>query len=285
MHTAKKILAVLLALVLCVGTLAACDSKPAETTTTPAAESTTAPAAETTAPAEETTEAAPLTNAERYPISSDHTFKILSTHNDPDGADNWNLVAETIGLDYEWVKLTAEQVPLVFLDEKNMPDIFFQPGGAAETRRIYLGEQRAASLYFHDDWLLVVTNERQLLRYAQDNTPLSQTDLHVYTNFYSNCVPTAGKGMNIHWDFTADGELVLNVFGLGNIIDCTCWDVRAYVLNYKAYDAQGDRLVCYIESQLGYFPRYTTAQVMELAVEQINGYTLSDELKTYYGIE
>ena len=45
----KKILALLLALALCVGTLVACDSKPAETTA-PVAEGTTAPAAETTAP-------------------------------------------------------------------------------------------------------------------------------------------------------------------------------------------------------------------------------------------
>lgn len=98
---AKKLLAVLLALVLCLGTLAACDSKPAETTA-PAAEGTTAPAAETTAPAQETTEAAPLTNAEIYPISSDYTFKIATTNTNAPDADNWNLMVDTIGLNVEW---------------------------------------------------------------------------------------------------------------------------------------------------------------------------------------
>ena len=48
----KKALALILALVLCVGVLAACDTMPAEETTKPAAQGTTAPAGDsTTAPA------------------------------------------------------------------------------------------------------------------------------------------------------------------------------------------------------------------------------------------
>ena len=125
---AKKFLAVLLALVLCLGTLAACDSKPAETTA-PAAEGTTAPAAETTAPAQETTEAAPLTNAEIYPISSDHTFKVLTTRSNIEDTANWHMMVDTIGLDVEWVVSTSEQVPLTFIDKGSMPDIYFQPAG------------------------------------------------------------------------------------------------------------------------------------------------------------
>lgn len=125
---AKKLLAVLLALVLCLGTLAACDSKPAETTA-PAAEGTTAPAAETTAPAQETTEAAPLTNAEIYPISSDHTFKVLTTRSNIEDTANWHMMVDTIGLDVEWVVSSSEQVPLTFIDKGSMPDIYFQPAG------------------------------------------------------------------------------------------------------------------------------------------------------------
>lgn len=125
---AKKLLAVLLALVLCLGTLAACDSKPAETTA-PAAEGTTAPAAETTAPAQETTEAAPLTNAEIYPISSDYTFKVLTTRSNIEDTANWHMMVDTIGLDVEWVVSSSEQVPLTFIDKGSMPDIYFQPAG------------------------------------------------------------------------------------------------------------------------------------------------------------
>ena len=73
--------------------------------------------------------------------------------------------------------------------------------------------------------------------------------------------------------------------GLGNIIDCTEWSVRAYVLNYKGYDTAGDRLICYTNSTLGAFPRYTTEQVIALAEEELNGYLLPQELQEYYGID
>ena len=122
---AKKLLALLLALVLCVSVLAGCNSDSKETTqaTTQATEGTTA------ATTEATTEAAPLTNAERYPISSDHTFKVLTTRSNIDATTNWHMMVDTIGLDVEWVVSTNEQVPLTFIDKSSMPDIYFQPGG------------------------------------------------------------------------------------------------------------------------------------------------------------
>lgn len=161
--------------------------------------------------------------------------------------------------------------------------LFFQPGGG-ETARISLDGQKAVSLCFRDGELLAVTNEAQLLRFDMDGTLLSRMDLDVYTSFYYNATVTEGKQIGITWSFTGSGDLILNVFGLGNIIDCSQWGVRAYVLNFKTYDPQTDRLICYNESQLGYFPRYTTAQVMEIAREQLNGYTLSEEEKSSYGI-
>lgn len=160
---------------------------------------------------------------------------------------------------------------------------FFQPGGG-EIMRVSMGEQKAISLCFHGGELLAVSNEGKLHRFSTDGTRLSQTALQIYTSFYTNCIPAEGKQIDIGWDFTDKGDLILNVFGMGNIVDCTQWEVRAYVPQYKGYDAQQDRLVCYIESQYGYFPRYTTAQVMQIAREQLNGYTLSDELKADYGI-
>lgn len=161
--------------------------------------------------------------------------------------------------------------------------LFFRPGGE-ETMRISMGVQKAASLCFYNDGLLVVSNEGQLIRFRTDGVRLGQTSLQVYTSFYTNCVPTEGKKMDIGWEFTDKGDLLLDVFGMGNVVDCTQWEVRAYVPEYKGYDEQSDRLICRIESQYGYFPRYTTEQVMQLAREQLGGYTLSDEVKTDYGI-
>jgi len=127
--TAKKLIALVLALVLCVGTLAACDSKPAETTAPTTAPATTAKPTETTAAPTETQPAEPLKNVDVYPISSDHTFKVLTTRSNIEDTANWQLMVDTIGLDVEWVVSTSEQVSLTFVDKSGMPDIYFQPAG------------------------------------------------------------------------------------------------------------------------------------------------------------
>ena len=162
--------------------------------------------------------------------------------------------------------------------------LFFRPGGE-QTNTISLGGAKGAFVTFFRQEILVLTNEAQLLRLDAAGNRLSQTELHIYTSYYSNATPAEGKQINITWSDTEDGDLILNVFGLGNIIDCTEWSVRAYVLNYKGYDTAGDRLICYTNSTLGAFPRYTTEQVITLAEEELNGYLLPQELQEYYGID
>lgn len=162
--------------------------------------------------------------------------------------------------------------------------IFFTPGGE-EVRRVSLGEQKAVSVRFYKDELLILDSERQLNRFDENGTRRSQTDLHVYTSFYNNAVPSGGEQLDIKWNFTENGELILGVFGLCNVIDCNEWGVRAYVLNYKAFDSDSNRLICDASSVLGYFPLYSTEEVVSIAVDQLNGYELPEEKKTYYGIE
>lgn len=125
--TAKKLLALLLALVLCVGTLAACSSEPQETTqsTVKATDGTTAATEGTT----ENNEPAELRNTDIYPLSSEHTFTLATARPDPEATVNWGLVLDTVGIDYEWRITAAEQTSLLFVDEKSMPDIFWYTSG------------------------------------------------------------------------------------------------------------------------------------------------------------
>lgn len=161
--------------------------------------------------------------------------------------------------------------------------LFFMPGGG-RINAVSLGNAKGVQVSIMNEELLVLSNEAQLLRFDLEGNRLSQTELHVYTSFYSNATPAEGKRMNISWVYLSDGDLILNVFGLGNVVDCTEWSVRAYLLNYKGYDAYGDRLICYYNNALGTFPRYTTEQVLQLAEEELNGYILPQEMKDYYGI-
>ena len=131
---AKKLLALLLALVLCVSVLAGCSSVPKETTqaTTQATEGTTAATAEATTQA--TTEAAPLTNAERYPIDFDGTLTCVTGRTNPDETAYWVMWEDITGVDVKWVTTAQEQTPLLFLDKKQMPDMFFQAHGLTVTQ-------------------------------------------------------------------------------------------------------------------------------------------------------
>ena len=122
---AKKRLALLLALVLCVSVLAGCNSDPKETTqaTTKATEGATA------ATTEAATEAAPLTNADRYPIDFEGTLTAVTSRDGADKKMNWIRWEELTGVDVEWKTTAAEQQPLLFLDTESMPDMFFQAQG------------------------------------------------------------------------------------------------------------------------------------------------------------
>jgi len=161
---AKKLLALLLALIVCTGTLAACDTKPAETTagTTAPVQSTTAPTG--TAAPTETTEAAPLTNAERYPIDFDGTLTCVSTRQNAAETAYWLAWEEHTGVDVDWQATAIEQVPLLFLDEKTMPDMFFQASGLSVPQINEYGQQGRLINYM--DYLDKLPNIAA--RYAED---------------------------------------------------------------------------------------------------------------------
>ena len=111
----KKLLAMVLALVLCVSVLAACEVKPA---------GTTAPAGNQGAQTGTT-----KLNTEIYPIDFDGTLKVVTGKADADKADNWVRWEEWTGVDVEWTTVAQEQTPLLFLDDTQMPDMFFQASG------------------------------------------------------------------------------------------------------------------------------------------------------------
>ena len=160
----------------------------------------------------------------------------------------------------------------------------FRPNGE-EVGRLSLGSQSAASVYLHDHEMLLVSNEGKLLRYDTAGTLLSQCELHLYTSFYSEIVPQDGKELGIRWSFTDDGELILDVFGIANIVDCKQWSCRGYILNHGAYNPLQDTFLCYSDYGRGWFPKYSTEEVLEEGKKQLNGYELPEEKKQSYGIE
>ena len=198
---AKKLIALLLALVLCVSTLAACNSDPKETTqaTTKATEGTTAA---TTAATTEATEPAPLTNAERYPIDFDGTLTCVSGNAKAAELVFWQNWETWTGVDVEWITTAKEQTPLLFLDEKNMPDMFFQASGLTNEQVNEYGQQGLLINYM--DYLDKLPNIAA--RYAEDPMlfdAVKDSEGNVYTlTYYCNTTTMASNLFYVRTDMT-----------------------------------------------------------------------------------
>ena len=123
----KKLLALVLALVLCVGCLAACTSEPAETTapTTKPAESN-APTTQPTEATQPQVEEIDQVNVDFYPIDFDGTLTLATSKDNAAEAHNYLLMEELTGVDIDWQIVAQEQAPLLFVGDaaKNLPDVF-----------------------------------------------------------------------------------------------------------------------------------------------------------------
>ena len=158
------------------------------------------------------------------------------------------------------------------------------PGGEI-IRTIPLPDTRAVSLCFREDMLLVLCDDGDLYRFDREGTLLSQTALALYTSFYTNASRPLEDPMSITWDFTEDGKLILNIFSMGNVIDCTHWALCSYVTALTAYLPDQDLFLSTRDQGFTAYPRYTVEESMELARQQLKGYELSQAQKDAYGID
>jgi len=198
---ARKILSLLLTLILCLGILAGCNTLPQESTqsTTKATEGTTAA---TTAATTEATEPAPLTNAERYPIDFDGTLTCVSGNAKAAELVFWQNWETWTGVDVEWITTATEQTPLLFLDEKNMPDMFFQATGLSNAQVNEYGQQGRLINYM--DYLDKLPNIAA--RYAEDPMlfdAVKDAEGNVYTlTYYCDTTTMASNLFYVRTDMT-----------------------------------------------------------------------------------
>lgn len=153
-----------------------------------------------------------------------------------------------------------------------------------------LENQRGISAYrTTEDELLLLTDAGNLYRYSPTGTRLSEITVHLY-NTFSSYVSSTFSQSNIQWTETGDGDLFLNIFKSGNLIDMACWESRAWVPQCIAYLPDLDQFVTIGRDpnakldRFGAFPRYTTEDIRQMALDALNGYSLTSEKQEYYGI-
>ena len=154
--------------------------------------------------------------------------------------------------------------------------------------QINLGEKNVVSFYTIDNAFLALCDGGDIYRYAEDGTFLSRTGLHVYNTFYSNVTASDFDPSQISWIITNNGDLVVNAFNYGNVIDCTSWTRKADIPYLVTYASSRNELVLKSTSSdipsIVSYPLRSTEELKQMAQDALNGLELTEEQKAFYGL-
>ena len=163
-------------------------------------------------------------------------------------------------------------------------EVYLTTTGGRLVRRLVLGERKAVGFYFYQDQLLVLGDDGDLYRFDRLGKLLSQTTMNIFNTFAYDAAHLEDDPTGLGWWVTEDGNLIVNIFGAGNIVDCGSWQSRAYVPELIAYAPEKDTLLCVSGQKLHAYPRYTTHQLMERTREELGDFRLSEEVRNAYGL-
>ncbi len=161
--------------------------------------------------------------------------------------------------------------------------VLLTPGGEI-TASMDLGEAAAGSLCFYGDQLLILCDDGFIRRFDNAGSLLSLTQLQVDAGFADDLLNQALRD-TVRWQFTQDGKLILNTFRAGNVIDCESWKPVSYITNFLHFSENEDRFLCYVNGGIVGYDRCSLAELLTLAEQVLNGFTLTAEQKAAYGLE
>ena len=133
--------------------------------------------------------------------------------------------------------------------------------------------------------LFALCDNGALYRLDEKGTCLSQTVLQVSSDFADRLFGTTTDPAGIRWQFVGEDMLVINAFGIGNVVDCQSWGLRTSIADFLMYDENNGYLVCQLGNAIGAYPLYDTPALLELAEEALGSFSLTKEQKLSYGID
>ena len=164
----------------------------------------------------------------------------------------------------------------------------YQPDGQ-EVFSAALEDQTGVSGYLTDGQLLLLTDAGNITRFDLSGQKLGEIACNIYTSFATN-LSLNYEPEEIVWTETADGDLFVNLFNAGNLIDRDTWQLRTWVPNCVAYIPAVNQVVATgrltdsANDKMGSFPLYSLEDIKAMAEKALNGYTLTREQKEWYGI-
>jgi len=185
----------------------------------------------------------------------------------------------------------AVQLPVLTWDERGESllypcgnELLHMMADGTVVRRIHLGEKKGVSACFYGSEYLVLCDDCEVYRYDQTGKQLSVTGLSVYDSFSSKVAYLKLGEPQLFWHITGDGDVILNAFGAGNIIECENWQSRAFVPNLFACSEDGNTLICRSNYRFVAFDRYSTREQMEKGRRALGDFQLSEEERRAYGL-
>ena len=162
--------------------------------------------------------------------------------------------------------------------------LLFAPG-EAQPRRVPLSYERGGRLFFRGEDLVVLCDSGYLLRFDGDLQQTGRTGLTVNSAFSTDLFSAYSDPRDITWEFVGDNKLYLNLFNSMNVVDCGDWSVSSAVPDCLLYDPEGQQFLCLSDAVLRSYPRYETAQLLDLARQQLGTFRLPQGKKDAYGID
>lgn len=162
--------------------------------------------------------------------------------------------------------------------------IHLKKAGEDSSIIIELENAIVGSMHFLEDVLLALCDNGFIYRYDFLGNLLGQTELSVGSMFSQRLLNSSADLSKLSWHLTQENDLVVNALGIGNVIDCDHWIVKATISDFLFYNESDHSLVCKRGNAIEGYTLYTTEQLLKIAKEDLGNFQMSQEQKDAYGI-
>ena len=192
--------------------------------------------------------------------------------------EKWNTTSLITSNESGEFVAVSDKNSILIVDQKGTPIYDIKSTGVPITALKYYENKKSDD----EDMILVLYNGGTLSRYsAIDGSYIGSTEIS-YENSYQNTG---------NFDFDYDEGLVyIEPDSTLDIIETSTWNEVTSIKNCMGHHSPSDRFITYTENgkgeyRIGYFERYTPAELVEKAKEMIGDAKLTEEQKAKYGIE
>ena len=130
--------------------------------------------------------------------------------------------------------------------------------------------------------IFILCDDARVYRFDYSGQKLAQTEVEIYNTFAANV-----KNMDpylTYWYELPDNKIMVNALGVVSVIDYENWGLCSGIANVVDYDPERDILLLNTSGKLYGYTLYSMEELLDIAGEQLNGYTLTEAEFRYYGI-